>query len=101
MTYEVRLSSQAVRDLRSLYKEKQAETSQHAATWFRGLEEAIFSLEKSPHRGVLTPEDKSLRHLLYGNRPHIYRVIYSIDESSQRVNIAQIRHGARQPISGA
>jgi len=46
----------------------------------------------------LTPENAGLRHLLYGNRPHIYRIIYSIDEQAGEVNVAQIRHGARFPF---
>jgi mRNA-degrading endonuclease RelE of RelBE toxin-antitoxin system len=98
MTYEVRLAPQAIRDLRSLYLENQAATSHHAATWFRGLEAAVFSLDTFPHRGSTTPEDKSLRHLLYGDKPHIYRIIYSVDDQSQTVNVAQIRHGAREPL---
>ena len=97
MTYDVRLAPRAVLDLRSLYEEKQAETSHHAAIWFTGLEAAIFSLEDMPERGAPTPEDASLRHLLYGKKPHIYRIIYSINEILHRVNIAQIRHGAREP----
>jgi hypothetical protein len=55
-----------VSDLRHLYEEKQAETSHHAAVWFIGLETAVFSLESMPQRGVATPEDRSLHHLLYG-----------------------------------
>jgi mRNA-degrading endonuclease RelE of RelBE toxin-antitoxin system len=98
MTYEVRLSPQAVSDLRHLYEEKQVETSHHAAVWFIGLETAVFSLESMPRRGVAAPEDQSLHHLLYGKKPHVYRIIYSIDEPLRRVNVAQIRHGAREPL---
>jgi toxin ParE1/3/4 len=101
LAYTVSLADQAIRDLRSLYLEKQAETSHHAATWFLGLRVAIYSLENLPHRGAHTPEDRSLRHLLYGKKPHIYRIIYSIDEAARTVNIAQIRHGAQEPPAEA
>ena len=100
MTYEVRITRQAVLDIRSLYEEKRVEASHHAATWFIGLEAAIFSLENMPHRGVRTAEDVSLRHLLYGRKPYVYRIIYTIDEQSRQVNVAQIRHGAREPLAG-
>ncbi len=53
-----------------------------------------------PRRGVRTPEDVSLRHFLYGTKPYVYRIIYSIDEQSRQVNVAQIRHGAREPLAG-
>ena len=98
MTYEVRLAPQAIRDLRTLYREKQAETSHHAAAWFLGLREAVFSLESLPDRCPFTSENRSLRHLLYGNKPHVYRIIFSIDEAARTVNVAQIRHGARKPL---
>ncbi|MEE3499933.1 hypothetical protein [Acidiphilium acidophilum] len=54
-------------------------TSQ-AADWFNGLEALVLSLEGYPSRGTPTVEDGKLRHLLYGTRPSVYRVIYAIDE---------------------
>ena len=36
----------------------------------------------------------ALRHLLYGKRPHVYRVIFEIDEPRKVVNVLTIRHGA-------
>jgi hypothetical protein len=50
-----------------------------ASAWFNGLEVLIYSLEEHPNRGAITPESKKLRHLLCGNKPHIYRVIYAVD----------------------
>ena len=89
MTYEVRLARRAVLDLRNLYGEKRAKTSHYAATWFIGLEAAIFGLENTRERGAPTPEDASLRHFLYGKKPHVYRIIYSINEQLHRVNVVQ------------
>ena len=99
MAYEVRLSRRAQSDLRYIYTSIKAETSPAADDWFRGLEAAIFSLEDEPARGAITPECSFLRHLLYGDKPHVYRIIYSISEVEGRVNVAQIRHGARRPLS--
>jgi plasmid stabilization system protein ParE len=98
MAYEVRLATRAINDLRHIYKTIEADTSQAADAWFRGLESAIFSLETHPARGAVAPERPHLRHLLYGNKPHVYRILYSIDENQKVVNVAQIRHGARRPL---
>jgi toxin ParE1/3/4 len=98
MAFEVRLAKRAIRDLRDIYGAINAEASETAAIWFRGLEAAIFSLETHPARCAVTPERMNVRHLLYGNKPHIYRVLFTINEQSEIVNVAQIRHGARRPL---
>ena len=53
------------------------------------------SLDQHPARGPVIPENDSLRHLLYGRRRHIHRVIYSIDERDRVVTVLHIRHDAR------
>ena len=45
--------------------------------------------------GAAKPQNRSLRHLLYGNQPHVYRAIYDIDEGNKVVSVLTIRHGAR------
>jgi hypothetical protein len=55
----------------------------------------------SPDRCPATPEDKGLRHLLYGNGPYVYRVIYHVIERQKEVDILHIRHGARQEFKPA
>lgn len=44
---------------------------------------------------------RKLRHLLYGRKPHVYRVIYEIDESSCTVWVLTIRHGSRKKMGPA
>jgi hypothetical protein len=83
------------RDLALLFLDVDAEHSDTALTWYRGLKEAILSLEEHPGRCPVTPENKKLRHLLYGHKPHIYRVIYRVIEKSRRVDVLHIRHGVR------
>jgi toxin ParE1/3/4 len=46
----------------------------------------------------LTPENAQLRHLLYGNKPHVYRVIFRVIEKQKRVDVLHIRHGARDKL---
>jgi len=65
-------------------------------TWYLGLRDAIRALQGSPNRCPAAPEDPGLRHLLYGNKPHIYRVIYRVFEKPKQVHVLHIRHGARQ-----
>ncbi len=72
--------------------------SGQARDWFSGLELAILSLDAYPARNPATPEDNTLRHLLYGRRRDTYRVIYRIDEERHVVTVLHIRHGARRPI---
>ena len=106
MTYLVELSERARRDLEMLYFEKNVAESVSANAWFNGLEAAIEDLCHLPIRCPIAPETKSssrtLRHLLYGKKPHVYRVIYEVNESQKLIKIYHIRHGAMQSaeISG-
>jgi plasmid stabilization system protein ParE len=86
----------AKRDLSVIYNSIGAHTSDAASTWYRGLRDAIRTLRNSPNRCPMTPEDNGLRHLLYGNKPHIYRVSYRVLEKQKQVHVLHIRHGARQ-----
>ena len=96
MAYLVNLTVRAERDLALLFDAINAEHSDAALKWYRGLKEAILSLEEQPNRCPETPEYVKLRHLLYGHKPHIYRVICRVTEKSKQVDVLHIRHGARQ-----
>jgi toxin ParE1/3/4 len=61
-----------------------------------GLKEAILSLQEHPNRCPAIGSKDKLRHLLYGHKPHIYRVIYRVLEKSKHVEVLHIRHGARR-----
>ncbi len=98
MAYLVKITPRAERDFASLYQEINAVESEAALKWYRGLKEAVLSLEEHPNRCPVTPENQRLRHLLYGNKPHIYRVIYRVMERQKRVEVLHIRHGARQKL---
>ena len=102
MTYLVEFAVRAIRDLEILYVEKKAAESLAAARWYNGLEKAVHALAFYPHRGAAAPEarrwKRKLRHLLYGKKPHIYRVIYEVDERRQAVWVLTIRHGARRKL---
>ena len=101
MAYLVELTDRSARDLQDLFEAKNAPDSATAARWYNGLEKAVFTLERYPARCPVAPEGKRagrrLRHLLYGKKPHVYRVIYEIDEPNKLVRVLTIRHGAREP----
>jgi plasmid stabilization system protein ParE len=78
--------------------------SQHAGEtgfrWFLALKDDIASLAEFPKRCPLAPERVALpfevRHLLYGHPPHVYRILFMIED--QTVYILHIRQGRRQPL---
>jgi plasmid stabilization system protein ParE len=96
MAYLVNVAVRAQRDLALIFDVIHAEDSEAAVKWYEGLKDAILSLEEHPERCPQTPENAKLRHLLYGHKPYVYRVIYRITEKSKQVDVLHIRHGARQ-----
>ena len=101
MAYLVKLTARAQRDLALLYDGINAEQFDAALQWYRSLKNAILSLERHPNRCPATPESPKFRHLLYGKRPHIYRVIYRVLEKQKHVEVLHIRHGARRKFKSS
>ena len=99
MAYSVEFSRRAERDLGQIFASIHAADSRAAAYWVDGLQSHIEKLATLPDRGTLTRYDSKLRFLLYGNKPHIYRILYRVDHQSKRVEIVHIRHGARAPLT--
>jgi toxin ParE1/3/4 len=95
MAYRVEITDRALRDLASIYKRIEAETTTRAARWFDGMEKAINRLEEHPQRAPVTSEDSDLRHLLYGKKPNVYRIIYAIEEDTSTVYVLHIRSPGR------
>jgi plasmid stabilization system protein ParE len=101
MAYLVKLTARAQRDLALLYDEINAEQFDAALNWYRGLKNAILSLERLPNRCPATPETPKFRHLLYGKKPHVYRVIYRVLEKQKQIHVLHIRHGARRKFAAS
>jgi plasmid stabilization system protein ParE len=83
-----------VRFIRDVRKEPQA-----AERWFRGLVEAIYSLEDLPERCPVIPEQEEfsyeIRHLVYFS----HRIIFRFERERNRVAIYRVYHGSRQGLS--
>ena len=101
MAYLVNLSARAQRDLAQIYRRIDADDSDAALKWYRGFKQSILSLEEQPNRCPVTPENVKLRHLLHGNKPHVYRAIYRVVEKQKLVDVIHIRHGARSEFKAA
>ena len=99
MDYRVRLTRRAERDLGEIFEHIYAGNSPAAGAWYAGLRKAILSLERDPKRGATTPENTKMRHLLYGHRRHVYRMIYRVMERKKEVEILHIRHGAMKRVT--
>jgi|SRR3974390_1425005 len=101
MTYRVEMSAQAEDDASSilnwLLTNHAGETGAH---WFLALEDAIASLSSLPERCPLAPENArfpfAVRQLLYGRKPHVYRILFTLDGDA--VKILHIRHARRKPM---
>jgi plasmid stabilization system protein ParE len=101
MTFRIEFSAEAQRDADAIYEWLAV---QHAGEtglrWFSALETAIKSLRDFPERCQTAPDISpqlfEVRQLLYGNRPHIYRILFTIRNDT--VYVLNIRHGRRQPL---
>jgi toxin ParE1/3/4 len=85
--------------MEAIFEFIEADASEKAIAWFNHLAEAIYSLERFSERGAPVREDKKLRQLLFGTKPHMYRIIYAVDKRNRVVNVLHIRHGARAALS--
>ncbi|HWO33253.1 MAG TPA: type II toxin-antitoxin system RelE/ParE family toxin [Candidatus Acidoferrum sp.] len=105
MAYHIEFADRAARDLGALYVEKNAAESEAASRWYNGMEEAVYALATYPDRCPMAPEARKLRrelrHLLYGKKPHVYLVIYEVNERRQTVWVLTVRHGARRRLKAS
>lgn len=110
MAYRVRVSKAALEEAENAYvwmKEKYSEAT--ATKWYNGLVDAVHSLKEMPERCPYAPEGadigKAIRHLLYGKRNAVYRIIFAVeyDEAldEEVVRIFRIWHGARDHIQAS
>ena|SRR5208282_5012449 len=102
MPYLVEFTARAVRDLEILDVEKKAAESRAAARWYNHLGRVVYALASYPHRCPLAPKARRMKrelpNLLYGKKPHVYRVIYEVDVGRQAVLVLTIRHSARRKV---
>jgi toxin ParE1/3/4 len=96
MAYVVKITPNAEHDLARLYEQINAAYSETALQWYRGVKEAILSLENQPNRCPITRKKDKLRSLFYGRKPYVYILIFRVLERQKQIELLHIRHGARQ-----
>jgi plasmid stabilization system protein ParE len=98
MAFRVEFLPRARHDLEAIYLWLVEQAPLRGPEWLRGLERAVHSLSELPDRCAVarhlsTPSD-TVRQMMYGRYPHVYKVYYHI--VGQSVEIMHIRHGARR-----
>jgi plasmid stabilization system protein ParE len=98
MAYAVRLTPRAAGDAERIYCRVVQDAPLKGQEWYNRLIDALYSLETFPDRceevGALAGRTGTVRKLLYGNKPHKYRIYFDIVDTT--VRILHIRHGARR-----
>jgi len=102
MAFRVETSAQAESDANSILEWLLSEhAGETGIRWFLALDDAIATLASFPERCPLAPETGrfpfEVRQLLYGRKPHAYRILFTIE--GEVVKILHIRHGRRKPVS--
>jgi plasmid stabilization system protein ParE len=103
MAYKLVVLPQAEADITEAFTYLGERAPEIAARWYRHIRAEIESLAEMPARCPLAPQGAKmgleLRHLLYGKRPGIYRIVFRIVEDIQEVHVLAVRHGARKPLT--
>ena len=97
MAFRVELSQEALGNAEGLYEWVTAVAPLNGPLWFNRLLAAIQSLQTFPQRCAYATENERFpfetRHLLFGRKPNVYRVIFTIE--GDLVYVLRIR-GPRQ-----
>jgi plasmid stabilization system protein ParE len=100
MKYHVELTDTACDNAEEAYQWLKERSSSAATKWFNGLLDVVESLEMFPTRcGIARESEKAgetIRQMLYGKRPHVYRILFIIRDDV--VYVLHIRHGARRAM---
>ena len=102
MAYQVVLVDSAKADANQIFDRVTAQAPIRGPQWFAELMDCLYSLEELPARCPLAREAAAAKReilcLHFGKRPHVYRILYEIEESRQTVWILHIRHGALRDL---
>ena len=98
MVYSVKLMPRAAADAERIYRTVVQQAPISGQEWYNRFIDSLYSLGTFPERcevveSVSRPAS-TVRKLLYGRKPHTYRVYFDIVELT--VRILHIRHGARR-----
>jgi plasmid stabilization system protein ParE len=102
MTFRVVLQPRAERDIREAARFLLGESRSPAKTlrWVRRLRAKIETLRANPGRCPVDPDSEAygreVRVLLFGKRPGVYRVLFTVEGDA--VQVLTVRHAARRSL---
>lgn len=89
MSRRVVLQRLAVRDLDDAYRWAASNAPEAAAHWLTRFEHSLVTLSENPDRCPVAREnakaDLELREFLFGRRPSVFRVIFTIEPDTVRI----------------
>ncbi|MDJ0617700.1 MAG: type II toxin-antitoxin system RelE/ParE family toxin [Calothrix sp. MO_192.B10] len=101
MTLQVEITPIAETQIEQAYFWYRERNPEYADHWFRGLMNAIATLQEKPQRCALAVEHEifpeEVRQLLYGKSKNVYRVLFTI--RSTIVYVLYVRHSAQAPMT--
>lgn len=96
--FRVVIHRYALQDLEDAYLNAARHAPGPAAAWLDRFQQALQTLGTNPERCALAHENvrskHELREFLFGRRPNVFRVVFTIDERT--VRILRIRRSARR-----
>lgn len=103
MAYRIIIHPRAEADLATALAYLSERAPEAAVNWYRRVIAEMESLAEMPSRCPIAPETSKLgvelRHLVHGNRPGIYRIVFRVVEEQSEVHVLTVRHGARKPLT--
>ena len=101
MNYRVVLQRLAVQDLDEAYTWAARNAPETAARWLDRFRDALKTLDTNPQRCPLAREVRKvvveLREFLFGRKPNVFRVVFTID--GETVRVLRIRRAQRRFLS--
>ena len=100
MTFQVEITPIAEAQIEQAYRWYRDCNPEFADLWFRGMMNAIATLQEKPQRCALAIEDdifpEAVRQLLNGKAKHVYRIIFTVRDLT--VYVLYVRHSAQTPL---
>ena len=101
MEYEIVVHRHARRDVMQVYQRAAKNAPEAAEKWLDRLQDKIRTLQVNPERcpnaGESSRVDISVLEILFGRRPNVFRVIFTIDGS--RVRVLRFLRGQRRKLT--
>jgi len=99
-THQVVIHTDAINDLRKYYQRAYDDAPAQSTAWYQRLLKTMKSPERLPDRCPIARESSrvflKIRELLFGRRPYVFRILFTIDGDVVRV-LRIVRAQRRSP----